>query len=48
MKDRPQDVFVFIVGGTTYEESKAVEEFNEAFPGMRVTLGGTKIHGFDS
>ena len=41
MKDRPQDVFVFIVGGTTYEESKAVEEFNEAFPGMRVTLGGT-------
>jgi len=45
-KDRPQDVIVFIVGGCTYEESFAIQEFS-AKPenqGMRIILGGTTIH----
>eukprot|EP00730_Choanoeca_flexa_P005514 TRINITY_DN11964_c0_g1_i2.p1 TRINITY_DN11964_c0_g1~~TRINITY_DN11964_c0_g1_i2.p1 ORF type:complete len:582 (+),score=99.92 TRINITY_DN11964_c0_g1_i2:56-1747(+) len=48
MKDKPQDVFIFMVGGTTYEEAKAVAAFNEANPHMRVVLGGTNVHNFDS
>eukprot|EP00052_Salpingoeca_macrocollata_P011810 m.91195 g.91195 ORF g.91195 m.91195 type:complete len:558 (-) comp18207_c0_seq2:51-1724(-) len=46
--DKPQDVLVFICGGVTYEESKAVAQFNDANPSMRVTLGGTAIHNFKS
>ena len=45
---RPQDIIVFQVGGTTYEEARAVAEFNEAMPGMRVLLGGTHIHNMES
>lgn len=62
-------MLVFIVGGATYEEAKAVHEFNEANPGkniemlikqswqtftlffpigLRVILGGTHIHNFES
>jgi len=48
VKDRPQDLFIFMVGGTTYEEAKIVAEFNAANPTMRVVLGGTTIHNFDS
>ncbi|EGD76131.1 vacuolar protein sorting 45A [Salpingoeca rosetta] len=46
--DRPQEVFVFMVGGVTYEEVKAVHDFNDANPAMRVVLGGTNIHNFKS
>eukprot|EP00049_Salpingoeca_infusionum_P016383 m.334315 g.334315 ORF g.334315 m.334315 type:complete len:233 (-) comp16070_c1_seq2:311-1009(-) len=45
---RYQDVIVFMVGGYTYEEVKAVEEFNEANRDMRVVLGGTSILNFKS
>eukprot|EP01147_Barroeca_monosierra_P010672 gene10672-2778_t len=48
LTERPQEVLVFIVGGATYEEAKAVHEFNEANPGLRVILGGTHIHNFES
>ncbi|XP_045453840.1 vacuolar protein sorting-associated protein 45 isoform X2 [Melitaea cinxia] len=41
---RPQDIIVFIVGGTTYEESFCVHQINQAYPGVRVVLGGTTIH----
>lgn len=37
-----------MVGGTTYEEAKAVAGFNEANPNMRVVLGGTTVHNFES
>ena len=47
-KERPQDVFVFMVGGATYEEAKAVADFNKANPAMRVTLGGSTVHSFKS
>ena len=45
---RPQDIFVFFVGGTTYEEARFVAQFNEANPGIRVVLGGTTIHSSKS
>eukprot|EP00051_Salpingoeca_urceolata_P002056 m.46588 g.46588 ORF g.46588 m.46588 type:complete len:581 (-) comp11870_c0_seq2:255-1997(-) len=49
LRDRPQEVIVFMVGGCTYEEAKAVAEFNEQnLSTMRVILGGTTVHNFDS
>lgn len=39
---RPQEIVVFIIGGTTYEEAKTVALFN-ATSSTRVILGGTKI-----
>lgn len=42
-KDKPQDVIVFIVGGTTYEEARAVAQMNASTPGVRVVLGGTNV-----
>lgn len=41
--NRPNDVIVFIVGGTTYEEALFVNEFNNTNTGMRVILGGTYV-----
>lgn len=47
-KAPPRECIAFIIGGSTYEEDKAVAEFNErqaALPGggMRVVLGGTGV-----
>ena len=42
----PQEVVVFIVGGTTYEEALAVHQLNNV--GYRVILGGTIIHNSES
>ena len=43
-KDKPQDIIVFIVGGSTYEEAKMVAQINASSPGVRVVLGGTVVH----
>ncbi|KAI7265628.1 Sec1-like protein [Hortaea werneckii] len=43
-RDKPQDIIVFIVGGTTYEEAKMVAQVNASSPGVRVVLGGTGVH----
>ena len=43
-RDKPQDIFIFIVGGATYEEAKMVAQVNASSPGVRVVLGGTSIH----
>ncbi|XP_067931822.1 vacuolar protein sorting-associated protein 45-like [Watersipora subatra] len=48
LKDRPQSVIIFTVGGTTYEEANAVYNFNKTTPGMKVILGGTTIHNSKS
>ncbi|XP_044511768.1 vacuolar protein sorting-associated protein 45 homolog isoform X1 [Mangifera indica] len=40
---RPQDVIIFIVGGTTYEESRAVSLQNASNSGIRFILGGSAI-----
>lgn len=43
-RDRPQDIIVFMVGGTTYEEAKMVAQINASTPGVRLVLGGTTVH----
>uniref|UniRef100_A0A7C8YKA5 Uncharacterized protein n=1 Tax=Opuntia streptacantha TaxID=393608 RepID=A0A7C8YKA5_OPUST len=40
---RPQDVVIFIVGGTTYEEARSVALLNSTNSGIRFILGGTAI-----
>ncbi|CAN0928585.1 Vacuolar protein sorting-associated protein 45 homolog [Linum grandiflorum] len=40
---RPQEVIIFIVGGTTYEESRSVALANAVNPGIRFTLGGSVV-----
>jgi len=42
-KDKPQDIIVFMVGGTTFEEARVVAQVNASTPGVRVVLGGTSI-----
>lgn len=46
--NRPTDIFVYIVGGVTYEEAAKVAEFNANNQGMRVVLGGSCIHNSTS
>eukprot|EP00112_Aurelia_sp_Birch-Aquarium-sp1_P005793 Seg1658.2 transcript_id=Seg1658.2/GoldUCD/mRNA.D3Y31 product="Vacuolar protein sorting-associated protein 45" protein_id=Seg1658.2/GoldUCD/D3Y31 len=48
LRDRPQDIIVFMVGGTTYEEAITVYELNKANPGVRIILGGTTVHNSES
>ncbi|XP_020692664.1 vacuolar protein sorting-associated protein 45 homolog isoform X5 [Dendrobium catenatum] len=40
---RPQEVVVFVVGGTTYEEARTVALHNAANSGTRFILGGTVV-----
>ncbi|XP_015522855.1 vacuolar protein sorting-associated protein 45 [Neodiprion lecontei] len=48
MSKRPQEIIVFIVGGATYEESLAVNNWNKQNPGTKIILGGTTIHNFQT
>ncbi|XP_061123214.1 vacuolar protein sorting-associated protein 45 isoform X1 [Syngnathus typhle] len=43
LRDRPQDVVVFMIGGATYEEALSVYNLNRSTPGARVVLGGTSM-----
>ena len=43
-RDKPQDIIIFMVGGTTYEEAKCVAQVNASVAGVRVVLGGTSVH----
>uniref|UniRef100_A0A672R7B6 Vacuolar protein sorting-associated protein 45 n=1 Tax=Sinocyclocheilus grahami TaxID=75366 RepID=A0A672R7B6_SINGR len=43
LRDRPQDIIVFIIGGATYEEALTVYNLNRTMPGVRIVLGGTAI-----
>ncbi|KAF9514609.1 hypothetical protein BS47DRAFT_1294910 [Hydnum rufescens UP504] len=46
---RPQDVIIFMVGGATYEEARAVAKLNtDAGSGTRILLGGTCVHNSSS
>lgn len=47
-KEKPQDVIVFMVGGITFEEAKAVAMINASVPGVRVVLGGTQVHNSET
>jgi len=42
-RDKPQDIVIFMVGGTTYEEAKMVAQVNASSPGVRVVLSGTGV-----
>ncbi|KAL5332344.1 Sec1-like protein [Aspergillus crustosus] len=44
IRDKPQDVIIFMVGGTTYEEAKMVAQVNASSPGIRVVLASTSVH----
>ncbi|KAM9000350.1 vacuolar protein sorting-associated protein 45 isoform 2-T2 [Sarcophilus harrisii] len=48
LRDRPQDIIIFIIGGTTYEEALTVYNLNRTTPGVRIVLGGTTIHNTKS
>lgn len=41
---RPQDILVFLIGGTTFEEALSVYNLNRSCPGVRVVLGGSTVH----
>uniref|UniRef100_A0A3P9JLL9 Vacuolar protein sorting-associated protein 45 n=1 Tax=Oryzias latipes TaxID=8090 RepID=A0A3P9JLL9_ORYLA len=43
LRDRPQDIMVFIIGGATYEEALTVYNLNRNTPGVRIVLGGSTI-----
>ncbi|XP_062533697.1 vacuolar protein sorting-associated protein 45-like [Armigeres subalbatus] len=42
----PQEIVVFVIGGTTYEEALAVHRYNQ--DGYKIILGGTTVHNGDS
>lgn len=48
MKEKSQDIIVFMIGGATYEEAKMIAGINESLPGVRVVLGGTTILNSES
>ncbi|EGN98335.1 hypothetical protein SERLA73DRAFT_109778 [Serpula lacrymans var. lacrymans S7.3] len=45
---RPQDVIIFMIGGTTYEEARTVSLLNQESNGTRLLLGGTCVHNSSS
>ena len=47
-RDKPQDIIVFMVGGTTYEEARVVAQVNASVAGVRVVLGGTTVHNSET
>ncbi|XP_044028010.1 vacuolar protein sorting-associated protein 45 isoform X2 [Siniperca chuatsi] len=48
LRDRPQDIIVFLIGGATYEEALTVYNLNRNTPGVRIVLGGSSIHNTKS
>lgn len=44
----PQDIIIFMIGGTTYEEARTVallnQEAGNSSTGTRLLLGGTCVH----
>lgn len=40
---RPQEVVIFIIGGTTYEEARTVALHNATNSGTRFILGGSVV-----
>lgn len=48
LRERPQDIIVFMIGGATYEEALTVHTLNRSTPGVRVVLGSTAVLNFKS
>lgn len=47
-RERPQDIIVFMCGGTTFEEARYIAQLNATTPGVRIVLGGNNIHNTKS
>lgn len=47
-KNKYRLIVVYIIGGATYEEVLAVENFNNANSGMRVVIGGNFMHNSET
>ncbi|KAL2911852.1 vacuolar protein sorting-associated protein 45 [Polyrhizophydium stewartii] len=47
-RDKPQDLIVFVIGGTTFAEAREIAKLNASNPGVRIVLGGTTIHNSKS
>ncbi|XP_055348606.1 vacuolar protein sorting-associated protein 45-like [Paramacrobiotus metropolitanus] len=48
LRERPQDVFIFVLGGITYEEAYSIHELNKLNPMCRIVIGGTTVHNTKS
>ncbi|XP_028411218.1 vacuolar protein sorting-associated protein 45-like [Dendronephthya gigantea] len=48
LRERPQDIIVFMIGGITYEEVLVVHNLNKTVPGIRIVLAGSTIHNCKS
>jgi len=48
IRDRPQDIIIFMIGGVTYGEARDIAKLNEEIPNVRIILGGTSIHNTKS
>lgn len=46
--EKPTDIIIFMVGGTTYEEALHVDALNRSLQGVRIILGSTCIHNLAS
>eukprot|EP00042_Codosiga_hollandica_P053475 m.700482 g.700482 ORF g.700482 m.700482 type:complete len:81 (+) comp58706_c0_seq1:262-504(+) len=44
----PSCVVVFVVGGITFEETKAVAMYNSMYADLPIVIGGTNVHNFRS
>ncbi|KAG5439375.1 hypothetical protein PCK2_000824 [Pneumocystis canis] len=47
-KEKPQDIIVYMIGGTTYAEARIIHEINLYAPGIRIVLVGDQIHNSKS
>eukprot|EP00127_Corallochytrium_limacisporum_P006953 Clim_evm7s239 gene=Clim_evmTU7s239 len=49
LRDRPNNIIVFIAGGATYAEAMHVHKLNDGgLPGVNIILGGTTLHSTDT
>ncbi|KTW27344.1 hypothetical protein T552_02327 [Pneumocystis carinii B80] len=48
LKEKPQDIIVYMIGGTTYTEARIVHEINLYIPGVRIILASDHIHNSKS
>lgn len=48
LREKPQDIIVYMVGGTTYTEARIVHEINLYIPGVRIVLASDHIHNSKS
>ena len=44
----PKKIVIFIIGGFTYEETRAVYMSNKELPNCNAIIGGTSLINFDS